>query len=58
MFFKMKGWEMTRLSFFVKFLTNLSPCAPAYGILQNITSNIFQNIFLYLGDRSFFSVFL
>ena len=34
--FEMNGLDMICLSFFVKFLSNLAPCSPAYGILQNI----------------------
>ena len=36
----MKGLEIIRLSFFVNFLSNLSSCAPAYDILQNIMGKL------------------
>ena len=50
--FEMNGLEMIRLSFFVKFLSNVAPCSPAYGILQNIP-NKFSLSWSYLFRSSF-----
>ena len=40
MVFKMKGLKVIRLRFLVMFLSDLSTCAPGYGILQNVTGKI------------------